>query len=294
MTPGKPKLSLVVPVSGDSNRIKRFGSWFESSGLISIEVIIVEDNLRIETQLELERQLSDFPREISVARIAGNFGNPGDARNAGLAKITGEWVAFWDSDDLPNLAVVEEILIEPESRVADFIYADFLISNDASKKTSQNKFASRISSVDLSLVALEPGIWRFVFKRNILGSTRFPPFKMGEDQLFISRLELHNRKGRYVKKNIYTYFRGQLGQLTENINRVKYLESSLSEHFLLLKMRPSKFVKLVVLRQSITLIAKGNYSLKFTGLKFLVKAIFLHRSWHEFTYILSKSTWNGG
>ncbi len=294
MTLGMPNLSLVVPVSGDPNRIKHLGTWFESSGLISIEVIIVEDNLRIETQLELEKQLSDFPREISVARIAGNFGNPGDARNAGLAKITGEWVAFWDSDDLPNLAVVQEILLEPESRVADFIYADFLISNEVSKKTIQNKFASQSSSVNLSLVALEPGIWRFVFKRNILGSTRFPPFKMGEDQLFISRLELHNRRGRYIRKNSYTYFKGKMGQLTENINRVKYLESSLSEHFVLLKMRPSKFVKLVVLRQSITLIAKGNYSLKSTGLKFLAKAIFLHRSWHEFIYILSKSTWKGG
>ena len=112
----KPKLSVIVPVSGEPDRILFLGSWFKPTNVIHLEVIIIEDNLTQETKKELDRQLLELSSQYSQIRVVGNFGNPGDARNAGLIKATGDWIAFWDSDDLPNLDTVAEILAETESR----------------------------------------------------------------------------------------------------------------------------------------------------------------------------------
>jgi glycosyltransferase involved in cell wall biosynthesis len=290
MTYEKPKLSVIVPVSGEPDRIMFLGSWFKPNKFVHLEIIIVEDNLKEETKKELDKQLSGLYSEYSQIRVVGNFGNPGDARNAGLTKVTGDWVAFWDSDDLPDLVTVAEILIEPESRKNDFIYTDFLIKSDSSGNLAQNRFAAENQVVNLSLIALEPGIWRFVFKRGILEGISFPAFRMGEDQIFMTKLELHKHKGRYVNRNTYIYRKGITGQLTENQNRVKYLEPSLNEQLMIIRKQPSRFGKIVVIKQSVTLIITGNFSSKLKGFQVLLRATFLHRSWRELIYVLVKQT----
>ena len=290
MTLEKPKLSVIVPVSGEPDRIMFLGSWFRPTNIIHLEVIIVEDNLTQETKMELDRQLLELYSQYSQIRVVGNFGNPGDARNAGLTKATGDWIAFWDSDDLPNLGAVAEILIEPESRKSDFIYTDFLTKYDSTGIVAQNNYATENQIVDLSLVALEPGIWRFVFKQKILEGISFPAFRMGEDQIFMTKLELHKHKGRYVKRNTYIYRKGITGQLTENQDRIKNLEPSLAEQLVLLRKQPSQFGRIVVIKQSVTLILTGKISSKLKGFQSLLRATIVHRSWRELIYVLVKQT----
>jgi hypothetical protein len=43
-------------------------------------------------------------------------------------------------------------------------------------------------------VAMEPGLWRMVIKTDIASETRFPPLRMGEDQVFLARLNLGKRR----------------------------------------------------------------------------------------------------
>ena len=288
MTLEKPKLSVIVPVSGEPDRIMFLGSWFRPTNVIHLEVIIIEDNLTQQTKKELDRQLLELCSQYSQIRVVGNFGNPGDARNAGLTQATGDWIAFWDSDDLPNLDTVAEVLAETESRESDFIYTDFLIKRGSSENLVKNKFAAENQIVDLSLVALEPGIWRFTFRRGILQGINFPSLRMGEDQIFMTKLELHKHKGRYVKRNSYIYRKAILGQLTENQNRIKYLESSLSEQLAILGEYPSRFGKIVAIKQSVSLIVGGNLSSKLKGIQILLKVTLLHRSWYELIYVLVK------
>jgi hypothetical protein len=43
-------------------------------------------------------------------------------------------------------------------------------------------------------IAMDPGFWRMIFRREIIGSVRFTSYKMGEDQLFLLALDFFNRK----------------------------------------------------------------------------------------------------
>lgn len=288
MTEMKPKLSVIVPISGGPDRIKHLGEWFEFTNLISLEVILVEDNLQKETQEELQFQLSKFPKEYSLLRVTGEFGNPGTARNAGIEKRTGDWVAFWDSDDQPKLSKIAQILSQFSLTDVDYIYTDFLIFNESNQETTQNRFASKSENTNLSLIALEPGIWRFIFREKVIRNINFPPLRMGEDQIFLAKLNLQKWHGKYLQINAYVYSKNIGSQLTKDRLRYKYLENSVSEMLDLLNSDASKFAKLVVIRQSLTLLINGSVPSKLIAIKALLLSTVTYRSWHELIYVISK------
>jgi glycosyltransferase involved in cell wall biosynthesis len=285
---GKPKLSVVVPVSGDPERIKGLGLWFEETESINIEFIVVEDNLMPRTRAELDTQLSQIPEGFSLKRISGNFGNPGDARNAGLLESTGDWLTFWDSDDLPRVTTVAAILSEPSINGFDYFYTDFLLSDHDYSNLKQNKFASQIPVVNLALVALEPGLWRFYFKSKMLQSSRFSSLLMGEDQLFLSNLELHKLKGKYFQQNSYIYRKGSPGQLTMNSNRIAFLETAIYEQLFSIKRNDSKFRRITIIRQSLSLLRTGENKYKRSGFKVVFKMLFVHKAWRELLFVISQ------
>jgi glycosyltransferase involved in cell wall biosynthesis len=101
---------------------------------VDLEVIVVDDGSHDGTAASVRRRAASDPR-IRLVRLPTNQG-PAQARNAGLAAATGDWVAVLDADDsyLPGrLAHLVELGCRCQ---ADIVADAFLLFNAASGVTS--------------------------------------------------------------------------------------------------------------------------------------------------------------
>jgi glycosyltransferase involved in cell wall biosynthesis len=131
------------------------------------------------------------------------------ARNFGLSFIKGDWFAFWDADDLPNLqnvfsAIAQgtgyEILIGQFEVVSrDGVATKFEITKDLAGHLVKN-----------------PGLWRMIFNMDLQKKIQFPPIRMAEDQIALSSLQIFDLRVQLYEYVFYTYFQSFPGQLTSN------------------------------------------------------------------------------
>jgi glycosyltransferase involved in cell wall biosynthesis len=265
-------LTAIVPVAKMSGRLDAMKSWLDQIDPNILEVILVHDNHDAKTGQELREIIEQFPSQ-KITIIEGKFGSPGAARNAGLEQARGDWVTFWDSDDIPN---VTEFLIMLknanfkgyEITVGGYETASFQsdgVTNPLLVLPSIGEWGSNIP--------LNPGLWRWAFKRTVVGKMRFENFLMGEDQCFLVTLKPTTKKIHIHEKSVYMYHLNRDGQLTGNsiaINdiskSIRYLRKSLNSR----KEKPNYFDLVILFRQSATAIKKGNLKVKVIGFQALV------------------------
>jgi glycosyltransferase involved in cell wall biosynthesis len=257
-------LSVVIPVRKMSGKLEFLISWLREEATKDIQVIIVHDQDSDSTGDELRGIISGVaPRPIRL--LEGAYGNPGSARNAGLALVDTAWVAFWDSDDLPN---VEEFLgivelandQEYECTVGSFNVFRGSIDGDHKMHLIEPK-----SETYLEEIAMNPGIWRWAFRKSIIENAQFLPIRMGEDVSFLAQLNLADRKIFLSPKIVYNYQIGLPGQLTSQRQPISDLLASI--RFLVGKLPKSslimqRFISVLLCRQALTVMRKGKFQSK--------------------------------
>jgi hypothetical protein len=199
------ELSVIVPVSRMAGRLRELETWLRQSEGLPIEVMIIHDMQDEGTGKDL-RILIDRYKSLNIVFLEGHFGSPGAARNEALALDLKKWVCFWDSDDLPHVENVLRAIREADPT------DEILIGNYSIINT--DKLTNHFHHNNLDIVALNPGLWRMVFRSEIIGTLRFAPYRMGEDQLFLVKLNFGSRKVKFSKDIFYSYFRGHPNQLT--------------------------------------------------------------------------------
>jgi glycosyltransferase involved in cell wall biosynthesis len=142
----------------------------------SIEVILVVDEKYDGTYLELLGALSELDLKCKVVLVNEECNGPGNARNLGLSFATGAWIAFWDSDDSPKVVETLES-IEASSESTQVIVC----------KYSKTLLTGEVGNPQLNYlnIALNPGLWRFIFRYELIKDCKFPDLKLGEDQVFL-------------------------------------------------------------------------------------------------------------
>ena len=206
--------TVICPVRNMRGRLQFLEKWVtEISVDPKIETIIVHDFSNEDDRAELQLICSAHQ---NVKLVEGQFGNPGSARNAGLNICRGKRVVFWDCDDEPNITRFLGLLKSEEAKNSDVSIARFNIFNEITKSISEDSAWSDNFVQDYETFALNPGIWRMIFKRELLTNIRFDPLKMAEDQLFICQAMLEAKIVTFSDDQIYTYFIGSTHHLTKN------------------------------------------------------------------------------
>jgi glycosyltransferase involved in cell wall biosynthesis len=270
---GNVILSVVVPISKMAERLENLQSWFENLDSEKMQVIFVYDNIDLATSSELKQIVlkSGFS---NYQIIDGTFGGPGAARNRGVSECVGQWISFWDSDDFVStteyLRAIEKV---DES-------TDLLVGNYEVYDLRSNSITFQLlpAQDQLKRVALNPGIWRMIFRRSAIGDTQFPNLRMAEDQVFICRFLSQNPRIEYSEKVLYRYFIGNDLQLTRNPNALTDLSSASKltlKVFRNSKEAISDFSAILFERQVITGIKNGKLKTKIAllGVQFLALII---------------------
>jgi hypothetical protein len=126
--------------------------------------------------------------------------------------------------------------------------------------------------IDLKRVGLNPGIWRFIFKRSSIEKLNFLAISMAEDQDFLLDYNLTVRLGLYSPKITYSYYMGAQGQLTGTRAAFNDLPISIRHIDACRRMRGRDiYLETIYLRQILTGILRSTWRIRiFCSYKFFL------------------------
>lgn len=116
-----PEVSVVIPVYNTENYVEDAVRSIMGQTLRDIEILIVDDGSTDRSPLVLKRLVQEDPR-IRI-HTQSNKGLS-EARNAGIARATGRYLYFMDSDDLLEFDALELCLDKCEAERLDFVFFD--------------------------------------------------------------------------------------------------------------------------------------------------------------------------
>lgn len=105
-----PKISIIIPAYNVENYILSSLESAREQTIPAHEIIVINDGSTDSTLQKAEL----FARKQNIQIITTENRGPGSARNTGLRNATGDYVYFFDSDDLisPNFVELISFLIE--------------------------------------------------------------------------------------------------------------------------------------------------------------------------------------
>jgi hypothetical protein len=274
MSVSSKQLSAVVPITKMAGNLEFLKTWLSEFDPKILEVIIVHDVQDSETGSELREILANLENK-EIIFIENEFGSPGAARNAGLLLCTCPWIAFWDGDDSPLVNEFLKMIQQADLEVAEIAIGGYSLN---SKTQNHRQVIDELPSFGEwgSNVPFNPGIWRWAFRREIVQGITFTTNLMGEDQCFL--FEIHPlTKNVYIHdKSVYKYTIHRRGQLTRDKRAINEIEKSIKYLSSIIKNQNKKlnyFELIIIIKQSVTAIKKGNSYVKVFGLFTLLRVI---------------------
>jgi len=189
------QLSAVIPFHNFTENFINLKKLIKKVEQVNIRAVIVADALN-KTEL---KSLHNFTKKINnVKVVSGIFRSAALSRNEGLNQCKSKWVAFWDCDD--DILIHEYLNIINKKNDYDLIIAQIIqfdIQDSNRKKISCTK--------NINQFILTPAFTRIIYKRKFINTTKFPNFKLAEDQGFISQLMLRNPSIEFINDPVYIY-----------------------------------------------------------------------------------------
>lgn len=212
----KSPLTVVIPISNYQIHADNINAILESVSIYGIEVILVLDGQPKEAFDNLHQIITAL--KIDGRVIQEQFNNPGATRNLGMKLVTRKWVAFWDCDDFPSIKETIKLMTDAESANAKIAIGNYEVEDLRTQRVVIQPMNLRSPQIG---IGLNPGIWRMIFKNEVLTGIEFPQLSMGEDQVFLQRVI--NQETRIIFRNyvVYRYRTGVGSQLTGNTKRIR-------------------------------------------------------------------------
>ena len=192
------KISIVIPAYNVEKYIEHCLESVIHQTYKNLQIILVDDGAT-DTTGEICDRYAKIDNRIEV--IHKSNGGLADARNKGLERVTGEYIAFLDSDDYIYPSFYEELhdlLKKYEADIAecDFLRIDIdnkekseqLISEENAKRKIEEEVTNNIEALKLLYgVKLGPYVkkvvvWNKLYKRRVYEKIRFPLGKLHEDE----------------------------------------------------------------------------------------------------------------
>jgi len=206
----EPSVTIIIPIRNMENRLVWVGQLIARSDQ---HLIIVNDGSTDDTLIQLQQLIGTNTGRVTL--ISGDFGGPGQARNAGLDLCSSEYLAFFDSDD-ENFggAGIEKLLKIAIATGAQIVGGGFEVRDIHSNQIFRHSSSARL----VDALESNPGIWRFLFRQDFIFEyqLRFSQHKMGEDLLFLLDCQLAGGSYMSFEKATYRYRIGDASQATRS------------------------------------------------------------------------------
>lgn len=248
-------VSIIVPIYKVEEVIEKTLNSIVNQTYKEFELILVNDGTPDKSAEIARRFLKDKPIKWTLIDIPN--GGVSNARNIGVAKANGDWIAFIDSDDFVQPDYVKRMLNATISYDADFSFCQYKLVNlstfDSPAKYDggvfyYDKISLKKIFLHRSLQMILPGM---LIRKSILEKIEFDvncPYS--EDTLFTWELIYHSKGGVCVRRDLYNYYvRQGSKQHSLNVkNSVAAINaySKMTDRLRIIEPSDQKFISVIV------------------------------------------------
>ena len=206
------KVSVIVPIYNAYNYLRPALDSVLDQTLAEIEVICVDDG-SIDRSLEILKEYQE--RDERVRIVTENNAGPAHARNNGIRRARGEYIAFVDADDFLEPTFLEELYGLAKKSELDIAIScyDKYNSNSAKFECSENadnadiftpgRVTSKNEYPDQILSSTVGSAWNKLFRRKFIedkGLSFLTDVRIYEDVYFVvTAMSLAERVGKVHK-----------------------------------------------------------------------------------------------
>ncbi|MCA9766821.1 MAG: glycosyltransferase [Carnobacterium sp.] len=210
----KPLVSVIVPVYNVEAYIEECLDSIIHQAYQELEIIVVEDGSTDKSREKIQPYLSDKRIKFVEQKNKGLSG----ARNTGMAKATGTYILFVDSDDYIDVEMLTKIVPIMEENQLDLIRFNGMAFTDGMEKTINQKyydFSHRLienhiykeDSFKANSKTFVSPVYLYLTRRSVLieNNLLFREDIIHEDELFTPQVFIHIKTMMYV--NAFYYYR---------------------------------------------------------------------------------------
>ena len=219
----KCKLSIIVPVYGVEKYIDKCLNSLVKQSLKEIEVIVVNDGTKDNSQKIIDKYVKKYPDKIK-SYIKEN-GGQGSARNYGLEKANGEYIGYVDSDDFVEKDMYKKLYNKAKENNYDIVVCgNYNVSEDYQNKnidTFINNYNTDLENIFFGKMA----VWNKIYKRDILikNKLEFKEKVWYEDLAFTLKAIMNSNTFAFIDEPLYDYLIRE-GSTMNNSNVQRNLE----------------------------------------------------------------------
>lgn len=214
----KPLISVIIPVYNVESYLEKCLSSILAQTYPNFEVLAVDDESP-DGSLAIAESMAAKDSRLHV--FTKKNGGVSSARNFGLDRAAGEYIAFMDSDDWVEPDFLQNLYTCLTSHEADmaicnirYIYADGSFGKRTPKIQEETVVDTREAYRDLLLEEkFRSHVYNKLYKAELFSDLRFPPMPVHEDSYIMFSLFSRAKRVAYTPFYGYYYLQRRTGSL---------------------------------------------------------------------------------
>ncbi|WAV90135.1 glycosyltransferase [Oxalobacter aliiformigenes] len=220
----RPLLSVIVPVYRVETYLPKCLDSLVGQTYADLEIILVDDGSPDRSGAICDEYAA---RDSRIVVIHQENRGASQARNAGLDRATGEFVAFVDSDDYLDFSMYENLMKAVVEYDADIVISDFFVILESGVLRHSSGLQGDIPLLQAQEQVLADRLpsylWNKIYRRTLFDGIRYERIRGFEDLQIMPHLFRRARKVAFVPEAGYYYNCLNLNALTATFNHVPEL-----------------------------------------------------------------------
>lgn len=222
------KISIVIPIFNSGRYILDCLESIERQTYKNIEVVLINDGSTDDTEERIRKYKSESKLEIQYI-FQENHGQA-YARNFGIDRAEGEYIAFVDSDDYLDDDYLERLYETAEQYDADVVNSGYRVVKEDKTILSEVNVSpfSDVSGFGRAGVFV---VWSKLFRTSFLReqNIRFPEGKLYEDVPFSIAAKFRGRNVKSISYIGYNYVQHQNSTMSSSVKSSRFPYKELDE-----------------------------------------------------------------
>lgn len=236
------KLSIIIPVYNTSKYLTKCLDSLLAQTIKEVEFLFVDDGSS-DNSVDIIKEYMKKDKRIKL--FEKENGGAATARNYGIKKAVGEYIAFADSDDYVSHDMYKIMYDRAKKDNLDMVLCNYYLVYQDKEVVNENKITDleekKITSNEYILITPSP--CNKIIKKSYLDKCKFyfPEGMMYEDLASIPLLGLCNPKVVYLNKCLYYYVQSDNSVMRTVEYKTKYEDIFKAVKHLYNNMKDSKY-----------------------------------------------------